>query len=70
MPPPSLIAAGIMQLLVATTNPGKVKEFREMLGHTGVSFSDLSAHPGTVGRVQLGEMEIRDPDGRTASRVV
>jgi len=35
------------QLLVATTNPGKVKEFREMLGHTGLSFSDLSAHPGT-----------------------
>jgi XTP/dITP diphosphohydrolase len=36
-----------MQLLVATTNPGKVKEFREMLGHTGLDFSDLSAHPGT-----------------------
>jgi XTP/dITP diphosphohydrolase len=36
-----------MQLLVATTNPGKVKEFREMLGHTGLAFSDLSAHPGT-----------------------
>ena len=36
-----------MNLLVATTNPGKVKEFREMLGHTGLSFSDLSAHPTT-----------------------
>lgn len=36
-----------MNLLVATTNPGKVKEFREMLGHTSISFSDLSAHPDT-----------------------
>ena len=36
-----------MHLLIATTNPGKVKEFREMLGHTGISFSDLSAHPDT-----------------------
>jgi XTP/dITP diphosphohydrolase len=36
-----------MHLLIATTNPGKVREFREMLGHSGVAFSDLSAHPGT-----------------------
>jgi XTP/dITP diphosphohydrolase len=43
-----------MQLLVATTNPGKVKEFREMLGHTGVSFSDLSAHPGTEAVEETG----------------
>jgi XTP/dITP diphosphohydrolase len=33
-----------MNLLIATTNPGKVKEFREMLSQGGVSFSDLSAH--------------------------
>jgi XTP/dITP diphosphohydrolase len=33
-----------MHLLIATTNPGKVKEFREMLTHTGASFSDLSSH--------------------------
>lgn len=43
-----------MQLLVATTNPGKVREFREMLGHSGVSFSDLSAHPGTVAVEETG----------------
>jgi non-canonical purine NTP pyrophosphatase (RdgB/HAM1 family) len=35
-----------MHLLVATTNPGKVREFREMLAGSGVSFSDLSSHPG------------------------
>jgi XTP/dITP diphosphohydrolase len=43
-----------MNLLVATTNPGKVREFREMLGHTGLSFSDLSAHPGTVAVEETG----------------
>jgi len=43
-----------MNLLVATTNPGKVREFREMLGHTGISFSDLSAHPGTVAVEETG----------------
>ena len=42
------------QLLVATTNPGKVKEFREMLGHTGISFSDLSAHPDTEAVEETG----------------
>ena len=36
--------AAPMELLIATTNPGKVREFREMLGHSGLSFSDLSAH--------------------------
>jgi XTP/dITP diphosphohydrolase len=43
-----------MNLLVATTNPGKVREFREMLGHTGLSFSDLSAHRGTVAVEETG----------------
>jgi XTP/dITP diphosphohydrolase len=43
-----------MNLLVATTNPGKVREFREMLGHTGLSFSDLSAHPGTQAVEETG----------------
>jgi non-canonical purine NTP pyrophosphatase (RdgB/HAM1 family) len=33
-----------MDLLIATTNPGKVKEFREMLSQGGVWFSDLSVH--------------------------
>jgi XTP/dITP diphosphohydrolase len=34
-----------VNLLIATTNPGKVKEFREMLHAESFSFSDLSAHP-------------------------
>jgi XTP/dITP diphosphohydrolase len=33
-----------MKLLIATTNPGKAREFREMLEHTGLDFSDLSTH--------------------------
>jgi XTP/dITP diphosphohydrolase len=43
-----------MQLLVATTNPGKVREFREMLATAGGSFSDLSAHPGTPAVEETG----------------
>src|SRR5689334_8318557 len=43
-----------MNLLVATATPGKVRAFREMLGHTGVSFSDLSAHPGTTAVEETG----------------
>lgn len=43
-----------MQLLVATTNPGKVREFREMLGRDGVAFSDLSAHQGTEAVEETG----------------
>jgi bile acid-coenzyme A ligase len=31
---------------------------------TIVDGAEWSAHPGTVGKVLLGEMEIRDPDGR------
>ena len=37
-----------MELLIATTNPGKVREFREMLSHTGLSFSDLSGRGGAA----------------------
>lgn len=33
-----------MQLLIATGNAGKVKEFREMLGEDRFSWSDLSQH--------------------------
>ncbi|HSI37283.1 MAG: RdgB/HAM1 family non-canonical purine NTP pyrophosphatase [Phycisphaerae bacterium] len=33
-----------MNLLIATTNPGKIKEFREMLGGTNTAFDDLAAH--------------------------
>ena len=43
-----------MHLLIATTNPGKVKEFREMLGHTGLAFSDLSAHRDTPAPEETG----------------
>jgi XTP/dITP diphosphohydrolase len=43
-----------MELLIATTNPGKVREFREMLGHSGLSFSDLSAHPATQAVEETG----------------
>jgi XTP/dITP diphosphohydrolase len=44
----------MMQLLVATTNPGKVREFREMLGEGGGSFSDLSAYPHTAAVEETG----------------
>ncbi len=44
----------MMQLLVATTNPGKIREFREMLGEGSGSFSDLSAHPGTAAVEETG----------------
>jgi XTP/dITP diphosphohydrolase len=45
-----------MDLLVATTNPGKIREFREMLGGhaAGGAFSDLSAHPGTQAVEETG----------------
>jgi XTP/dITP diphosphohydrolase len=43
-----------VNLLVATTNPGKVREFREMLAHAGDAFTDLSAHPGTVAVEETG----------------
>lgn len=33
-----------MQLLIATSNPGKVREFREMLGADRFQWTDLSAH--------------------------
>lgn len=33
-----------MNLLIATGNPGKVREFREMLGAERYQFSDLSQH--------------------------
>jgi XTP/dITP diphosphohydrolase len=38
-----------VKLLIATTNKGKVREFREMLSGAGRfdEWSDLSAHPGT-----------------------
>jgi XTP/dITP diphosphohydrolase len=33
------------KLLIATTNPGKIREFRQMLGEHRFEWSDLSQHP-------------------------
>jgi XTP/dITP diphosphohydrolase len=40
----------VRRLLIATSNPGKLREFREMLGAdaAGFEYSDLSRHPGFV----------------------
>ena len=35
----------MLRLLIATGNPGKVREFRELLESHGVACTDLSAHP-------------------------
>jgi XTP/dITP diphosphohydrolase len=43
-----------MNLLIATTNPGKVREFREMLGRTDLAFTDLSSHPATPAVEETG----------------
>ena len=40
-----------MRLVIATGNPGKAKEFREMLGADRFEWSDLSAH-GDVAEVE------------------
>ena len=45
-----------MHLLIATTNTGKVREFRQMLGDGRFSYSDLSAH---------GEIEPPEETGDT-----
>jgi non-canonical purine NTP pyrophosphatase (RdgB/HAM1 family) len=44
------------ELLIATANPGKVREFREMLGDGRLAFSDLSRH---------GEFQAVEETGRT-----
>src|SRR5205085_1039274 len=35
----------LVNILIATSNPGKVREFREMLSGGRFAWSDLSAHP-------------------------
>jgi XTP/dITP diphosphohydrolase len=35
-----------VRLLIATTNPGKIREFREMLGGDRFTWDDLSTHQG------------------------
>jgi XTP/dITP diphosphohydrolase len=37
-----------VQILIATGNPGKVREFREMLGTDRFQWSDLSQHPSAA----------------------
>src|SRR5688572_26986155 len=41
---PAAASARPMQLLIATANPGKVREFREMLGGERFAYTDLSQH--------------------------
>jgi XTP/dITP diphosphohydrolase len=45
-----------VRLLIATTNPGKIREFREMLGGDRFQWDDLSAH---------GQLPAVDETGRT-----
>lgn len=44
-----------MKLLIATTNPGKVAEFREMLGDLRFEYTDLSQHPRIDAPEETGE---------------
>ena len=43
-----------MHLLIATTNPGKIREFREMLGNEQFHWSDLSQHRGVTPPEETG----------------
>ena len=43
-----------MRLLVATTNPGKIREFRDMLGGDRFQWDDLSAHPSLKAAEETG----------------
>jgi len=43
-----------MQLLIATMNRGKIREFREILGQEGISWDDLSAHPDLAAAEETG----------------
>jgi XTP/dITP diphosphohydrolase len=43
-----------MRLVIATANPGKAREFREMLGDDRFAWSDLASHPGVVGVEETG----------------
>jgi XTP/dITP diphosphohydrolase len=44
-----------VQILIATGNPGKVREFREMLGDDHFQWSDLSKHPTAAPVEETGE---------------
>ena len=44
----------MMRLLIATANPGKAREFRDMLGDGRFQWSDLSQHPGIAAIEETG----------------
>lgn len=44
----------MLRLLIATGNPGKVREFRELLEAHGVACTDLSAHPAVPAPEEAG----------------
>ena len=44
----------MMRLLIATANPGKAREFREMLGDGHFEWSDLSSHADIPGVEETG----------------
>src|SRR5205814_9578788 len=39
------VRRSLMDLLIATANPGKIREFREMLGESRFAWSDLASVP-------------------------
>jgi XTP/dITP diphosphohydrolase len=43
-----------VQILIATGNPGKVREFREMLGNDRFHWTDLSQHPEATSVEETG----------------
>lgn len=49
-----------LRLLVATTNPGKIREFRELLGEYRHEWSDLSAHRDIPAAEETGETFIEN----------
>lgn len=49
-----------LRLLVATTNPGKIREFRELLGEYRHEWSDLSAHRDIPPAEETGETFIEN----------
>jgi XTP/dITP diphosphohydrolase len=44
----------VRDILIATANPGKVREFREMLGDDRFAWSDLSRHPDVTSVEETG----------------
>ena len=55
-----------MRLLIATSNLGKVREFREMLGEDRYQWSDLADHPPVKPVEETGQTFLANawPEGR------